>query len=240
MLAETGDDRDRFSDARALKAYAGSAPITRASGKKHQVGRRRGGHRKGTDRLYTHGIAWADWDACESYGRDLVTGASASVVEYRCLNPAGTAMLKAAEYLPARGTEQRLPLPADDWTHDLPLPHPYEDRSRPAAECREACCLFRSTAGAVVVQPVRLRRISRLIQTGCGPVRLCSGGGGFFTQPGGVVLVLAQIREWPQTTAAFRAGGSGLRPWPRERSPLRHFLPVRMPTPTIRHASLLP
>lgn len=40
MLAETGDDRNRFTDARALKAYAGSAPITRASGKKHHVGRR--------------------------------------------------------------------------------------------------------------------------------------------------------------------------------------------------------
>ena len=33
MLAELGDDRARFVDARALKAYAGSALITRASGK---------------------------------------------------------------------------------------------------------------------------------------------------------------------------------------------------------------
>ena len=33
LLAEIGDDRSRFSDARALKAYAGSAPVTRASGK---------------------------------------------------------------------------------------------------------------------------------------------------------------------------------------------------------------
>ncbi|HET6354002.1 IS110 family transposase [Streptomyces sp.] len=40
VLAETGDDRERFADARALKAYAGSAPITRASGKKRFVGRR--------------------------------------------------------------------------------------------------------------------------------------------------------------------------------------------------------
>ncbi|MEU8868965.1 IS110 family transposase [Streptomyces umbrinus] len=39
VLAETGDDRERFADARALKAYAGSAPITRASGKKRFVGR---------------------------------------------------------------------------------------------------------------------------------------------------------------------------------------------------------
>ena len=33
VLAEIGDDRSRFADARSLKAYAGSAPVTRASGK---------------------------------------------------------------------------------------------------------------------------------------------------------------------------------------------------------------
>ncbi|GAA3430335.1 hypothetical protein GCM10018953_75200 [Streptosporangium nondiastaticum] len=33
VLAEIGDDRARFAVVRALKAYAGSAPITRASGK---------------------------------------------------------------------------------------------------------------------------------------------------------------------------------------------------------------
>lgn len=32
ILAEIGDDRSRFDDARGLKAYAGAAPITRASG----------------------------------------------------------------------------------------------------------------------------------------------------------------------------------------------------------------
>ncbi|MFF2438904.1 transposase [Streptomyces sp. NPDC058107] len=31
MLAEIGDDRERFADARAMKAYAGAAPVTRAS-----------------------------------------------------------------------------------------------------------------------------------------------------------------------------------------------------------------
>ena len=40
ILAETGDDHNRFANARSLKAYAGSAPITRASGKKLYVGRR--------------------------------------------------------------------------------------------------------------------------------------------------------------------------------------------------------
>ena len=33
VLAEIGDDRARFTDARALKAYAGSAPFARASGR---------------------------------------------------------------------------------------------------------------------------------------------------------------------------------------------------------------
>ena len=31
VLAEIGDDRSRFADARGLKSFAGSAPVTRAS-----------------------------------------------------------------------------------------------------------------------------------------------------------------------------------------------------------------
>jgi transposase len=41
VLAEIGDDRSRFTNARALKAYAGSAPVTRASGKSLTVTHRR-------------------------------------------------------------------------------------------------------------------------------------------------------------------------------------------------------
>ncbi|MFF4362953.1 IS110 family transposase [Streptomyces sp. NPDC001351] len=55
VLAEIGDDRTRFADARALKAYAGSAPITRASGKKHYVGRRF----VKNNRLINAGFLWA-------------------------------------------------------------------------------------------------------------------------------------------------------------------------------------
>ncbi|WP_452748791.1 IS110 family transposase [Streptomyces bottropensis] len=55
VLAEIGDDKRRFADARALKAYAGSAPITRASGKKRYVGRRHGKN----DRLVHAGYLWA-------------------------------------------------------------------------------------------------------------------------------------------------------------------------------------
>lgn len=41
VLAEIGDDRRRFVDDRAMQAFAGSAPITRASGKSRVVTRRR-------------------------------------------------------------------------------------------------------------------------------------------------------------------------------------------------------
>lgn len=55
VLAEIGDDRARFADARGLKAYAGSAPITRASGKKTVVLHR---HIK-NKRLAAVGPIWA-------------------------------------------------------------------------------------------------------------------------------------------------------------------------------------
>lgn len=37
VLGEIGDDRTRFADAKALKDFAGTAPITRASGLKRSV-----------------------------------------------------------------------------------------------------------------------------------------------------------------------------------------------------------
>ena len=55
VLAEIGDDPTRFTDARGLKAYAGSAPITRASGKKSVVLHR---HIK-NKRLAAVGPIWA-------------------------------------------------------------------------------------------------------------------------------------------------------------------------------------
>ena len=55
VLAEIGDDRSRFADARGLKAFAGSAPITRASGKKTVVLHR---HIKNR-RLAVAGAIWA-------------------------------------------------------------------------------------------------------------------------------------------------------------------------------------
>jgi transposase len=55
VLGEIGDDRARFADARALKAYAGSAPITRASGRSISVTYRR----IKNDRLAAAGWIWA-------------------------------------------------------------------------------------------------------------------------------------------------------------------------------------
>ena len=55
----------------------------------------------GTERIYVDGAFWADPEYCESYGRDLVTGAPLEPAEYKAMNPDGKAVLKAAEYLPA-------------------------------------------------------------------------------------------------------------------------------------------
>jgi transposase len=55
VLAEIGDDRARFTDARALKAFAGSAPVTKASGRSISVTHRR----VKNNRLAAVGFVWA-------------------------------------------------------------------------------------------------------------------------------------------------------------------------------------
>ena len=55
VLGELGDDRSRFADARAIKAYAGAAPVTRASGKSRAVNHRR----IKNQRLASTGYLWA-------------------------------------------------------------------------------------------------------------------------------------------------------------------------------------
>ena len=55
VLAEIGDDRSRFQDAKGLKAYAGAAPITRASGRTRSVTHRR----VKNNRLAAAGYIWA-------------------------------------------------------------------------------------------------------------------------------------------------------------------------------------
>ena len=55
ILGEIGDDRTRFTDAKALKAFAGTAPVTRASGRKRSVTMRVVRNR----RLCQAGYLWA-------------------------------------------------------------------------------------------------------------------------------------------------------------------------------------
>jgi anaerobic selenocysteine-containing dehydrogenase len=43
---------------------------------------------------------WAQPDYCESYGKDLLTGAPLEPTGYRSLNPTGKTVIKAAEYVP--------------------------------------------------------------------------------------------------------------------------------------------
>jgi transposase len=55
VLAEIGDDRSRFQHAKGLKAYAGAAPLTRASGKTRSVTCRK----IKNNRLASAGYTWA-------------------------------------------------------------------------------------------------------------------------------------------------------------------------------------
>jgi transposase len=67
LLAEIGDDRVRFADAKALAAFASAAPVTRSSGKSRFVHARRAKN----DRIAATGHVWAlaavrhapDWQA---------------------------------------------------------------------------------------------------------------------------------------------------------------------------------
>jgi transposase len=52
VLAEFGDDRDRYTDAKSRKNYAGTSPITRASGKKKVVLARHVRNRRLADALH--------------------------------------------------------------------------------------------------------------------------------------------------------------------------------------------
>ncbi|GAA2173574.1 nitrate reductase [Arthrobacter parietis] len=55
---------------------------------------------EGSERIYADGKFWSSPEYCESYGRDLVTGAPLEPDEYKAMNPEGKAIIKAAEYMP--------------------------------------------------------------------------------------------------------------------------------------------
>jgi ferredoxin-nitrate reductase len=68
-------------------------------------------HPDGRERLYEDGTFNTDPEYCEEYGHDLTTGAANEEKDYRALNPAGRAILKAAHYSP----------PHEQPTDDYPL-----------------------------------------------------------------------------------------------------------------------
>jgi transposase len=75
VLGEFGDDPDRFSDAAARRAYATTAPVTRASGKRRVVVRR-GGNRRLADacRLWAFATLTASPGARAHYDRRRAAG----------------------------------------------------------------------------------------------------------------------------------------------------------------------
>jgi transposase len=88
LLAELGDDRARFADAKALKAYAGTAPITRASGRRALVSARRARN----DWLVAAGYMWTvtaircSPGARTHYDRRRAAGDSHSAAQRNLLN----------------------------------------------------------------------------------------------------------------------------------------------------------
>lgn len=65
----------------------------------------------GTERLYTDHVFNTASAVCETYGHDLVTGAPVQAEEHRAADPAGRAVLKAAEHQPPdEDTDGRYPL----------------------------------------------------------------------------------------------------------------------------------
>ncbi len=86
VLAEIGDDRQRFADARSLKAYSGASPITRASGKKASVTRRW----VKNDRLIHAGYLWAFSAITASPGAKAPTGDDATTTQTGTRPPSAT------------------------------------------------------------------------------------------------------------------------------------------------------
>ena len=78
VLAEFGDDPDRYADAKARKNYAGTTPITRASGKKRVVLARYVRNDRLADALYQQAFAalTASPGARAYYDRHRAAGAT--------------------------------------------------------------------------------------------------------------------------------------------------------------------
>ncbi len=70
-------------------------------------------HPDGSERIYADGQFWSAPGYCESYGRDMITGAPLEPTEYKAMNPSGKAVIKAAAYLPPHE------LPSEDFPFQL-------------------------------------------------------------------------------------------------------------------------
>ncbi len=109
VLAEIGDDRARFANAGSLKAYAGSAPVTRASGKSCVVMSRR----VKNQRLAAVGYVWAFVSLTRSPGPEPTTTA-AKKPETVTSPPSGTCSTVSWEFSftafgPEKPTTRRKP-----------------------------------------------------------------------------------------------------------------------------------
>lgn len=55
---------------------------------------------EGSERIYTDGVFNTDYNVCESFTHDLVTGAEIPPVDYKASNPAGKALILPCDYAP--------------------------------------------------------------------------------------------------------------------------------------------
>ena len=76
VLAEVGDDPDRFATANGLRAFAGTAPVTRASGRSHYVKARKVRNKRLGDACHWWAFAALTWSpgARAHYDRRKNTG----------------------------------------------------------------------------------------------------------------------------------------------------------------------
>lgn len=118
-------------------------------------------HPDGTGRLYADGEFSSSPEYCESYGRDLVTGAPLDQTAYRALNPDAKAVLKAAHHLPPHeppSPEHPLVLITGRTLYHF---HPHQDRTRPPAAGRRAAGVGRVLGGRRPPHRVGRRRPRR-------------------------------------------------------------------------------
>ena len=89
VLAEFGDDPDRYADTRARKNYSGMAPVTRASGTKRVVLARQARNQRLADALYQQ--AFAASPAHPAPGRSTTANAVAASLTTKPSEPSPTA-----------------------------------------------------------------------------------------------------------------------------------------------------